>query len=226
MTTTSQTDAIDAQLPKPENLPSKRQLLRQTIIAAIGAAIITIVAVLPAEYAIDLTGAGRLLGLQQMGEMKVQFEREGLPNEAPTEAQPTSTPPSTPSLSASATASASAVAAPAPSSSSAPEPKKDVTKVTLAPKKTTEVKARMTAGARLSFKWSAEGGDVNFDLHSDKPGGAYHGYKKGKATRGDQGDLIAAFDGWHGWYWRNVSDAEITITLETSGDYAEVKQMK
>jgi hypothetical protein len=54
--------------------------------------------------------------------------------------------------------------------------------------------------------------------------GAKH--KKGKGVVGDEGELIAAFDGWHGWYWRNVSDAEVTITLETAGDYTEVKRLK
>ncbi|ODT04488.1 MAG: hypothetical protein ABS52_04320 [Gemmatimonadetes bacterium SCN 70-22] len=39
-----------------------------------GALLLT--AVLPAEYGIDPTGAGRVLGLTQMGEIKVRLARE------------------------------------------------------------------------------------------------------------------------------------------------------
>ena len=37
--------------------------------------------------------------------------------------------------------------------------------------------------------------------------------------------LVAAFDGKHGWFWRNRSSSEITITLKTSGDYEQIKRV-
>jgi len=37
--------------------------------------------------------------------------------------------------------------------------------------------------------------------------------------------LEAAFDGNHGWFWRNRGQADVTITLRTNGDYADIKQM-
>ena len=51
--------------PKPniEELPTKAQLFRSTIIAGIGAVAIMVTVYLPAEYAIDPTGVGRVLGL-------------------------------------------------------------------------------------------------------------------------------------------------------------------
>lgn len=49
-------------------LPPRRQLLLGTGIAMLVASIVLIVFVLPAEYGVDLTGAGRLLGLTGMGQ--------------------------------------------------------------------------------------------------------------------------------------------------------------
>ncbi len=84
----------------------------------------------------------------------------------------------------------------------------------------------MKAGAKAEYSWATEGGGVNFDLHADRPGGVYHGYKKGKDTSSDKGEVVAAFDGMHGWFWRNKSGATVTITLETNGDYSAVKELK
>lgn len=61
--------------PKPniDELPTKAQLRRSTILAGIGAAVIMVAVYLPAEYAIDPTGIGRVIGLTEMGEIKVDL---------------------------------------------------------------------------------------------------------------------------------------------------------
>jgi hypothetical protein len=41
-----------------------------------------------------------------------------------------------------------------------------------------------------------------------------------------QGELIAAFDGEHGWFWRNRGDKAVTITVKVSGQYQDIKQKK
>src|SRR3546814_15855734 len=71
------------QRPDLSALPSSGQLLRSTLIALIAAGVLLVTVVMPAEYAIDPTGAGRLLGLTQMGELK-----QTLAEEAASEAQP------------------------------------------------------------------------------------------------------------------------------------------
>jgi hypothetical protein len=53
----------NSDLPKRAALPSSRQLFRSTILAVLSAIIILITIVLPSEYGIDPTGAGRALGL-------------------------------------------------------------------------------------------------------------------------------------------------------------------
>ena len=66
----------NANKPNPEELPSSRQLIRSTI-AALGVAIVLLVTVvLPAEYGIDPTRIGGVLGLTDMGEIKTQLAEE------------------------------------------------------------------------------------------------------------------------------------------------------
>ncbi len=201
--------------------PTPRELFRSAIAMTVVAFVVLIVAVLPAEYAIDPTGIGRLLGLTQMGEVKQRLAHENEEHAA----APDDAPPAV-ATSLATTAASTPPAGPAPAASEAPVEKSDRTTVTLDPQKATEVKLHMAAGAKASFEWKVDGGAVNYDLHADKPGGAYHGYAKGKDSRGEAGELTAAFDGWHGWFWRNRSSEPVTITLETRGDYREVKQMK
>ena len=60
-------------LPTP---PSARSLWRSTAAALALALTVLFTIVLPAEYGVDPTGIGRVLGLTQMGEIKVRLARE------------------------------------------------------------------------------------------------------------------------------------------------------
>ncbi len=200
---------FNSQKPRLEDLPTTGQLLRATAIAAAAAAAILVTVVLPSEYAIDPTGVGRQLGLTDMGEIKAQLAEEAAADAAMGAA---AAPPA---------AKAAATAAPATSAAL----RSDTTKVTLAPGQGAEIKATMAKDAKLAFTWSVEGGRVNFDTHADAPGVAYHGYGKGKESNGETGELVAAFDGKHGWFWRNRSGAPVTITLRTEGGYTDIRRV-
>ena len=63
-------------LPNRAELPSSTQLLRSTVLAIVAAAVLLATVVLPSEYAVDPTGIGRVLGLTQMGEIKMQLAAE------------------------------------------------------------------------------------------------------------------------------------------------------
>ena len=60
---------------KPE-IVQKWECLGTWLIAVVVASAIVVCAVLPAEYGIDPTGVGRLLGLTQMGKLKVVMAQE------------------------------------------------------------------------------------------------------------------------------------------------------
>ncbi|WP_293677402.1 transmembrane anchor protein [uncultured Phenylobacterium sp.] len=201
----------DAERPLASELPSSARLLRSTAMAAGVAGVLLVTTVLPAEYAIDPTGIGRLLGLTQMGEVKVALAAEA----ELADAQPVP-------QSAPATALATAQVA-APAAGATPHPPHEVS-LTLAPNQAAEIKVEMRKGATIRYLWSTDGPRVNFDTHGDGAGIKYHGYAKGSEVR-SQGSLTAAFDGSHGWYWRNRSGQSATVTLRVDGDYIRVKRV-
>jgi len=89
-----------------------------------------------------------------------------------------------------------------------------------------EVKLSMKTGEQAQFSWVAEGGVVNFDTHGDGGGGGQSiSYEKGRAVPGDDGVLEAAFDGNHGWFWRNRDSADVTVIIRTRGQYTEMKRV-
>lgn len=223
----------NSDLPTRSELPTTKQLLRSTFIAAAVATLLLITTVLPAEYGIDPTGAGRYLGLTTMGEIKASLAEENaqeekkaaLLTETPVESDQQVTLPTslikTESTNVSeAIAAAKPVTQPLPSSLPS-----DQTEVTLLPGEATEIKLGMSKGAVVTYEWSAKGGPVNFDTHGDAPGLDYHGYGKGRQVTGDKGVLEAAFDGKHGWFWRNRSANSVTIYLTTQGDYQSIQRM-
>lgn len=188
-------------LPNRAELPSTGKLLRSTALAALVAAVLLITIVLPAEYGIDPTGVGRALGLTPMGEIKMSLAAEARAEKR----------------AAAEVASLQRVAL-----------RQDTITVNLQPGQRAEIKLVMSKGSRVRYEWTTAGGGVNFDTHGephDAPKNFYHGYGKGLNQTGDAGELQAAFDGKHGWFWRNRTDGDVTVTLKTEGDYAKIERV-
>ena len=78
-------------LPTRAELPTSAQLIRSTVIAAVSAVVLLLTVVLPAEYAIDPTGIGRVLGLTEMGEIKARLAQEAAEDAAAKGAAPAAT---------------------------------------------------------------------------------------------------------------------------------------
>lgn len=211
-------------MPSRAELPGAGKLLRSTVIAALVAAALLVTAVLPAEYGIDPTGIGRTLGLTPMGEIKTQLAAEAAAEQA---APPVAAPAEAP-IAAVTPRQAEVAPEPAAQTEPAPEARSDTVSFKLAPNAAAEIKLVMKEGARIEFEWSSAGGAVNYDTHGD-PFGAprdfYHGYGKGRNQPSDAGTLQAAFDGKHGWFWRNRSGKEVTVTLKVRGDYDKVERV-
>jgi len=223
---------FNTKLPTLNELPSTAQLLRSTITAAIIACVLLVTVVMPSEYAIDPTGVGRALGLTQMGEVKIQLAEEAQADEAAAQA---TTPPPAEAIAAIPAAPATTPAAPvevipAPEQPAAPQQAalQHEMSITLSPNQGAEVKLEMKQGAKVNYLWTANGGVVNYDTHGDPynaPRDFYHGYGKGRSTPEDSGVLEAAFDGKHGWFWRNRTSKPVTVKLRTQGDYISIKRV-
>lgn len=113
-------------------------------------------------------------------------------------------------------------AAPEPAPEPATPEWRDEVSYTLNPGEGIEVKLTMEEGQTARFFWTANGSVVNFDLHGDGSGESIS-YEQGRAVPEASGELTAAFTGNHGWFWRNRTEAPVTVTLRTGGDYAEIK---
>lgn len=206
-------------MPSRAELPTSRQLLRSTLLALVAAIVILVTAVLPGEYGIDPTGIGRALGLAEMGEIKAQLAEEAEADRLRDLQNGVSTTPDQSSSLVDRIISGVLIS-PATAQTAA----SDELILTLEPGEGAEIKLLMTAGAQASFSWSVKGGVVNYDLHGDS-GNNEISYQKDRSVEGHDGVIEAAFDGSHGWFWRNRGVEPVTIILRTSGDYAEVKRV-
>lgn len=196
-------------------LPSMAKLIKSTILAIAIAAILLITVVLPAEYGIDPTGIGRLIGLVKMGEIKVSLAREA-------------------TLEKNAQVNTDAdvqenqkteVALGEKISEAEVDFKSDKISLTLKPNEGKEIKLTMTEGSTVNYNWYTDGGKANFDAHADSKQLKikYHSYEKGKLEK-REGIMEAAFDGNHGWFWRNRTSKTMKVTLEVNGNYSDALQ--
>ncbi|MEO0637413.1 MAG: transmembrane anchor protein [Pseudomonadota bacterium] len=198
----------NAPKPKIEDLPTKAQLRRSSIIAAIGAVAIGTMVYLPAEYGQDPTGVGGLLGLTEMGEIKQQLAREAAEDEIlHNEDQSSSV--------------FDGIFDMFVSRAQAQEAWTDEIVFTLPPGEATEIKATMEEGATLFYRWTAEGGRINFDLHAHA-GGENVTYEKGRGQTSGEGDFNTPFAGDHGWFWRNRDTQDVTVSLQLRGEYIAI----
>ena len=178
--------------PAIGELPNKKVLNRATVIAVGVAAVLLVTVVLPAEYGVDKTGVGGLLGLTEMGRMKRAA------------AQPSTTAPTT-SL--------------APLNYQPGQIAE--LQVPLAPGEGREVKASMRAGGTMKYQWSTNNLPVHYELHGEPRGGGKGVYTSYKidVSKSEAGDFTAPMEGTQGWYWRNDTPMPVSVTVKASGEW-------
>ncbi|WP_337179497.1 transmembrane anchor protein [Hydrogenophaga borbori] len=221
----------NSKTPSMAELPSSRQLLRSTVIAALVASVLLVTVVFPAEYGKDWTGIGRMLGLTEMGEIKVALAREAAADAAQVRA-PAAEPLTSPGVAAVTAPASAPESAPASASPAAAAPApviattaawRDEQTFSLAPGEGIEIKLVMKEGEKARYAWSVQGGVVNYDTHGDGSGRSIS-YVKGRGVPADEGELVAAFTGNHGWFWRNRGTAPVKLVLRTGGQYSAIKR--
>lgn len=185
-----------------------RDLARATVLAMAGAAVILVTIVLPAEYGLDPLGTGRALGL-----FRPAPQAAGGGDGAAV---------------GGAAAPAGEIVAGAGGGIQLRSPRPyrtDELSVTLEPGEGAEVKAAMRQGEVIVYSWTATGDGVDVDMHgdfTDGPPGNYTGYWKDEFQKGDHGAFRAPAAGNHGWFWQNLTDVPVTVTVKTSGFYEKL----
>ena len=178
--------------------------IRQRIAVAAAAALLVaglvlVMFILPAEYGVDPLGIGARVGLVELGETGQQVA----------------------ALEAAAAAGANGADQVAIIVAQERPFQVETIDFAVAAGEGMEYKYRLEEGEALLYSWTATG-PVNYELHAE-PDGAPRGYAQSyelrNATSQASGTLTAPFSGIHGWFWENLSDQEVTVTLTTSGYY-------
>ena len=199
---------------------SRKGIAVAAVAAVIVAALVLVVAILPAEYGIDPLGTGRALGLIDLVE-------------------PTAEP------AAGATAAAAPIAdavimpvlepgqggeAPKVKGTLIARPSRynvDSREITLKPKEGMEIKYNMKKGSGLVYSWVTSR-NVRYEFHGEPDvtpagGGAdyFESYDIDNADGKSEGHgtFVAPSTGVHGWFWENTSDEPVTLRLVTAGFY-------
>jgi hypothetical protein len=225
----------NTEIPKDIQLPSSKKLIKSTAIAAVSAVVILVTVVMPAEYGIDPTGMGKVIGLVEMGEIKQSLAEEaeqgmgentgGFAEEFDISGDGTGVSEATQAL---GQTEANTTALSENETKMMPGITKESISIDLKAGQATEVKLAMPKGASVNFDWKTSGGGLNFDTHGDPvnaPKDFYHGYGKGRNETQQSGTLTAAFDGKHGWFWRNRTEETVTVTLNVEGQFSEMKRV-
>lgn len=218
----------NSDIPTRAELPTTAQLIKSTILAVVAAAVILVTIVLPAEHAIDPTGIGRVLKLTQMGEIREQLGAEAAADRMKDQNSPLAPRSSLIDRIFADLLIGSAHAAERGKSILLAQAltRNDETVIILEPTKGVEWKMTMAQGTLVQYAWSVVGGVVNYDMHGTPKGGKETSYKTARGIAADQGTLTAGFDGTHGWFFRNRGTQPVTITLRTSGAYADLKRVQ
>ena len=89
--------------------------------------------------------------------------------------------------------------------------------------KAVEYKFKINQYDKLTYEWKADG-PLHYDFHGDPkdkesyPQGYFESYAIGNSNYA-KGKITIPYKGSHGWYWKNESGKDVTITLTTKGKY-------
>jgi hypothetical protein len=199
--------------PAGTELPSSKRLLQSMLVAVVVAALLLVTVVLPAQYGIDPTGAGRLMGLTALssaGTRTIEITDVIGGNEVIRTVEIADAGEPTP------------LPNPAVFQQGAEPTHTETLRVPIGPNEETEVKVVMSVGKMILFSWEVDRGDIYSDYHGHDPalGSAFWvRYREQQASSRGDGSLVAPFDGEHGWYWVNYNEYPVVVTLTVTGFY-------
>ena len=194
---------------------SNKTLIKASVAATLIAAVILVLFILPAEYNVDPTGFGKAAGLTQLAES--QQTQASQATTAATPQQMTETAFSFETPTAAQLPTVEQIKAARQTSGV----RSDTIDIIIPAGKGLEYKLLIDAYMHLEYEWQTDGQPLYFDFHGEPQGDKSGYYESFAITTSNEmkGSLTTPFAGSHGWYWKNKSDAPITVTLKTKGDY-------
>ena len=163
---------------------SKVNLFKALAVSLLIAIAVFVTIVLPAEFGIDITGTGSMLGLNALSAEDNNPEIISRPGEGDLVFR------------------------------------QDEIEILIPANDGLEYKFFLDMHSNLTYEWGSTS-SLYFDMHGE-PEGDTSGYFEsyGAATADEMsGSVTVPFAGSHGWYWRNDSDKDISISFKTLGNY-------
>lgn len=190
---------------------NKKQLLKSIAIAFIIGGLVFVTAVLPAEYGKDPVGTGKLFGFSklytkersnQLNFKKIEFKDVGSPSH---------------------------ITKPLEANNPAPLKQFDLIEdsitVKIPAKKGIEYKVKIRKYGSVKYEWHSKNKEIVFlDFHGEvaeenPPKEVFYESYTVAYSNNMAGTFTAPFKGKHGWYFKNLSNKEITITIKLKGQY-------
>lgn len=202
--------------------PTRSTIIKSALLAMSAAAICTVLFVMPAEYGIDPTGIGAKLGLTELADSGGDLEA----------ARPRTVVgayPGPPDAEAFDYFDPEVLGEPFAKTHDKAF-KTETILVDLDEFEQVEYKAVMQRGDALVFEWAVDDGIVYTDFHADPgdapgyPEGYFIRYRESETATG-AGSIVAPFDGNHGWYWLNIEEHPVRITLRVSGYFERIDEL-
>jgi hypothetical protein len=199
--------------------PSRRTLIKGAAWTFVAAVVVTVLFILPAEFGVDPTGLGDKIGLKAMS-------RAGAPriNTAPRVV--TGSFPDIPPEEEFDYFEPEVLGDPY-SRNHVSVFRTDTFEIDLDVYEQVEYKAVMQQGDALVYSWKLTKGETVYtDFHADPAGDPAYPelywirYAESEESSG-AGSLVAPFAGNHGWYWLNIEEEPVKITLEVRGFYTD-----
>ena len=192
--------------------PPAKRIWTSVILAVVGAAIVLVTIVLPAEYGVDPTGVGQALGLTALNAPARTLEIKNVigGNESyksvpiPDFGKPVPLP------------------NPAVFQKQTGAPRTETLTIPLAPGQETEIKTVLKEAQVILYSWKVDRGTIYVDFHGHDPEAGsdywvqYEELQEGNAS---EGTLVAPFAGEHGWFYQNYNEFPVVITLNFTGYY-------
>lgn len=197
-----------------------KKIIVATAFALLLGTIVVIGAVLPAEYGLDPTGMGKVIG----------FDKLYQPAEKNNEATVLVAAPQSAIKILKLEGGGSEPEVVKPEEANYPAPAKqyaersDSVLVSLKAGKGKEYKVKMLKHGRLKYEWITSSGIVYADFHGDvkqdnPPKDIYYESFAIAYSNNMIGNLLTPYEGRHGWYFKNMTGNDITISIRLKGEY-------
>lgn len=199
-----------------QSLNDKIKILKSIFLAFFIGMIVLLVAVLPAEYGIDLLGTGKLFGFSKL------YKKEIKTNKSSTSSL------NFKKIKLDDVGSSVDILKPIEANNPAPKgqfsEREDSITVIVPAKKGIEYKVKMLKYGSMKYEWSTAKQILFTDFHGEvkqenPPKDVFYESYTVAYSNNMGGTLTAPFEGKHGWYFKNLIDDDIVVVIKIKGQY-------